>query len=239
MLWKNKVKVTRNIQRYSFYRRHFTVGASPGELSAAVGTGNQRGLGILWKASVLDLSHAVNWPCCLQAQPDLGLWHWQQIKVGWQCWKCSSDPAKCKGSWRRADFTGKLGKSSAPCWIREGINPCTRRRKSMSVCAHTCTYASLKSPKQRAVPLKYFLLSATLCSLIPFKANLAVVPLKTIPILCCLPHTRSTPFLSNSCLTSQLVPQKLSSQLPDISIQGLPWGAAAHFHVGLAFVFVL
>lgn len=107
----------------------------------------------------------------------------------------------------------------------------------MSVCLYTS--ASLKAPKQRALPLKSFLLFGTLRALIPFKVNLAVVHLKTIPILCCLPHTRSPPFLSNSCLTSQLAPQKLSSQLPDISIQELPSGAAAHFHVGLAFVFVL
>lgn len=108
------------------------------------------------------------------------------------------------------------------------------------VCVHTHMYMDAsKSTHQRAVALRSFLLFGLLCSLIPFKVNLVVVHLKTIPILCCLPHTRSTPFLSNSCLTSQLVLQKLSPQLPDISIQELPSGTAAHFHVGLTFVFAL
>lgn len=124
----------------------------------------------------------------------------------------------------------------AESWGREKS---LHMEKKIRFCVDVHTYASLKAPKPRAVALKSFLLFGLLCSLIPFKVNLAVVHLKTIPILCCLPHTRSTPFLSNSCLTSQLVLQKLSSQLPEISIQELPSGAAAHFHLGLAFVFVL
>lgn len=56
-----------------------------------------------------------------------------------------------------------------------------------------CTSASLTAPKHRAVPLKSFLLLGLLWSLIPFKVNLAVVHLKTIPILYCLPHTDPLP----------------------------------------------
>lgn len=143
---------------------------------------------------------------------------------------------RAKGPSRRAHVTGK--RPGEESWGRD--KPSAMEKKiSVCVYVHMCTYASLKAPEQRAVALKSFLLFGLLWSLIPFKVNLAVVHLKTIPILYCLPHTRSTPFLSNSCLTSQLVLQKLSSQLPEISIQELPSGAAAHFHLGLAFVFVL
>lgn len=85
-------------------------------------------------------------------------------------------------------FHRAAGQSSALCWIREEINPCTGENPCLCICTHMCMSASLK-----ALPLKSFLLLGLLWSLIPFKVNLAVVHLKTIPILYCLPHTDPLP----------------------------------------------
>lgn len=181
---------------------------------------------------MLDLSHQRTDPAASRQSTTRGCG--RASKSEW-AGRAPTDPAQGKGPLKEGTCHREAWEES---WGRD--KPSAMEKKiNVCVYVHMCTYASLKAPEQRAVALKSFLLFGLLWSLIPFKVNLAVVHLKTIPILYCLPHTRSTPFLSNSCLTSQLVLQKLSSQLPEISIQELPSGAAAHFHLGLAFVFVL
>lgn len=118
------------------------------ELSAVVGTGNQRGLGagILWKASVLDLSHPV------MESMTRGCGRGSKSKWDGSAGSAHTDPGSCKGSCRRADFTGQLGKNSALCWTREGINPCTWRRKSICVCMYTHVHVCIsKSTQQRVI----------------------------------------------------------------------------------------
>lgn len=74
---------------------------SPGELSAVVGIGNQRGLGsgILWKASVLDLSHQRTDPAASRQSMTRGCGSGSKSE---RAGRAPTDPAKGKGSSRRA-----------------------------------------------------------------------------------------------------------------------------------------
>lgn len=76
------------------------MGVSPGELSAVVGTGNQRGLGsgILWKASVLDLCHQRTDPAAFRQSMTQAGGSGSKSEWDGSAGRAHTDPAKCKGS---------------------------------------------------------------------------------------------------------------------------------------------